>query len=74
MPNEWNTFIQQHTTPSIIALNNRMKELNKKTKSRHKLGHDGYKVAMPIWRKKEKELREDGIPDPIEGCTVRTKN
>jgi hypothetical protein len=29
---------------------------------------------MPIWTKKEQELHEAGIPDPLEGCTVCTKN
>jgi hypothetical protein len=51
-----------------------MKELNKKNKFRHKLEPEGYKAAMPIWTKKEQELREAGIPDPLEGCTVCTKN
>jgi hypothetical protein len=73
-PNKWNTFVQQHTTSKAIALSTKMKELNKKNKFRHKLGPGGYKVAMPIWTKKDQELREAGIPDPLEGCTVRTKN
>jgi hypothetical protein len=51
-----------------------MKELNKKNKFRHKLEPGGYKVAMSIWTKKDQELREAGIPDPLEGCTVCTKN
>jgi hypothetical protein len=38
MPNEWGTFVQQHTTPKVIALSNKMKELNVKNKFRHKLG------------------------------------
>jgi hypothetical protein len=37
-PNEWDTFVQQHTTPQAIALSNKMKELNMKNKFRHKLG------------------------------------
>jgi hypothetical protein len=36
-PNEWDTFIQQHTTPQTIALNSKIKELNAKIKFRHKL-------------------------------------
>jgi hypothetical protein len=52
-PNEWGTFIQQHTTPEAIALSNKMKELNTKNKFRHKLGPRGYKAAMPKWAKKE---------------------
>jgi hypothetical protein len=51
-----------------------MKEMNKKNKFRHKLGPGGYNSTMSIWIKKEQELREAGIPDPLEGCTVRTKN
>jgi hypothetical protein len=47
MPNEWDIFIQQHTTPEVIALSNKMKELNVKNKFRHKQGHGGYKAAMP---------------------------
>jgi hypothetical protein len=51
-----------------------MKELNAKNKFRHKLGPRGYKAAMPKRKKKEHELHEAGIPDPLEGCTVRTRN
>jgi hypothetical protein len=29
---------------------------------------------MPKWTKKEQELHDAGIPDPLEGCTVRTRN
>jgi hypothetical protein len=72
--NEWNTFIQQQTTPQVIALGNKMKELNVKNKFRHKLGPREYKATMPKWVKKEQELRDAGIPDPLEGCTVRTRN
>jgi hypothetical protein len=46
-PNEWDTFVQQHTTPQAVALSNKMKELNAKNKFRHKLGYGGYKAAMP---------------------------
>jgi hypothetical protein len=51
-----------------------MKELNVKNKFRHKLGPGGYKAAMPKWAKKDQELHDAGIPDPLEGCTVRTRN
>jgi hypothetical protein len=51
-----------------------MKELNVKNKFRHKLGPGAYKAAMPKWAKKESELRDAGIPDPLDGCTVRTRN
>jgi hypothetical protein len=51
-----------------------MKELNVKNKFRHKLGPGGYKIAMPNSAKKEQELHEVGIPDPLQGCTVRTRN
>jgi hypothetical protein len=73
-PNDWDTFIKQHTTLEVIALSNKMKGLNKKNKFRHKLGFRGYKAAMPIWTKKEQELREARIPYPLEGCTVCIKN
>jgi hypothetical protein len=43
-------------------------------KNRHKLGPGGYKAAMPKWAKKEQELHDAGILDPLEGCTVRTRN
>jgi hypothetical protein len=52
-PNKWDTFVKQHTTVEIVALNNKMKELNAKNKFRHKLGLGGYKAAMPKWAKKE---------------------
>jgi hypothetical protein len=32
MPKEWDTFIQQHTTPQAVALSNKMKEVNTKNK------------------------------------------
>jgi hypothetical protein len=51
-----------------------MKVLNKKNKFRHKLGPGGYKAAMPIWTKKEQELYDARLPDPLEGCMVHTKN
>jgi hypothetical protein len=73
-PNEWDTFVQQHTTPQAVALSSKMKELNAKNKSRHKLRLGGYKAAVPKWAKKEQELHDAGIPDPLEGCTVRTRN
>jgi hypothetical protein len=46
-PNEWDTFVQQHTTPKAIALSNKVKELNAKNKFRHKLRPKGYKAIMP---------------------------
>jgi hypothetical protein len=57
-----------------MALNNKRKELNVKNKFRHKLGPGGYKTAMPKWAKKEQELHDAGILDPLEGCTVHTRN
>jgi hypothetical protein len=73
-PNEWNTFVQQHTTPQAVDLSNKMKELNVKNKFRHKLGPGGYKAAMPKWTKKDQELHDAGILEPLEGCTVSTRN
>jgi hypothetical protein len=55
-PNKWNTFQQLHTTPEAIALSNRMKELIRKNKFKHKLGPGMYKIAIPLWTKKEQEL------------------
>jgi hypothetical protein len=51
-----------------------MKELIQKNKFKHRLGHGGYKAAIPIWTKKEQEHREAGIPDPLEDCTLRMRN
>jgi hypothetical protein len=51
-----------------------MKELKKMNKFRHKLGPGGYKATMLIWTNKEQELHEAGIPNPLKGCTVHTKN
>jgi hypothetical protein len=48
-PNEWDTVVQQHITPQVVALGKKMKELNMKNKFRHKLGPGGYKVGMPKW-------------------------
>jgi hypothetical protein len=74
MLNEWNTYQQQHTSLEAIALSNKIKELNKKNKFTHRLGPGGYKAAMSKWTKKEQEPRAVGIPDPLEGCTLRMKN
>jgi hypothetical protein len=74
MPNEWDTFVQQHTTPQAVAISNKMKELNAKNKFRHKPGPRGYKSAMPKWAKKEQKLHDAGIPDPLDGCTMCTRN
>jgi hypothetical protein len=68
--NEWNTFQPLHTTPEAMASNNRMKELIQKNKFKHKLRPGGYKAIIPLWTKKEQELREAGIPGPLEGCTL----
>jgi hypothetical protein len=73
-PNEWNTFQKLHTTPEAMACNNRMKEIIWKNKFKHRLGPGGYKAAIPIWIKKEQELREAGIPNPLKGCTLRMRN
>jgi hypothetical protein len=51
-----------------------MKELIRKNKFKHKIGLGGYKAAIPLWTNKEHELRETGIPDPLEDCMLRTKN
>jgi hypothetical protein len=74
MPNEWDTFVQQHTTLEAIGLGNKMKELNAKNKFRHKLGPRGYKATMPKWTKQGQELPEAGIPYPLERCTLCTRN
>jgi hypothetical protein len=73
-PNEWNTFQQLHTTPEAMACSNRMKELIQKNKFKHRLGSGGYKVVISLWTKKEHELREAGIPNPLKGCTLRMRN
>jgi hypothetical protein len=51
-----------------------MEELIRKNKLKHKLGPSGYKVAIPLWTKKEKELCEARIPDPLKGCMLHMKN
>jgi hypothetical protein len=73
-PNEWKTFKELHTTPEAVARSNRMKELIQKNKFKHRLGSDGYKAAIPLWTKMEQELREAGILDPLEGCTLSMRN
>jgi hypothetical protein len=72
-PNEWNTFQQLHIAPEAIALSNKIKELIQKNKFKHKLGPGGYKVAIPLWTRKEHELHEARILDPLEGCMLHTK-
>jgi hypothetical protein len=73
-PNKWNTFQQLHTTPEAMACSNRMKELIRKNKFKHRLGPGGYKAAIPLWTKKEQELHDAGIPDPLEGCMLHMRN
>jgi hypothetical protein len=73
-PNKWNTFQQLHTTPEVMVHNNRMKELIQKNNFKHRLGLGGYKAAIQLWTKKEHELRGAGIPDPLKGCTLHTRN
>jgi hypothetical protein len=73
-PNEWNTFQQLHTTPEAMVHSNKMKELIQKNKFRHRLGPGRYKAAISLYTKKEQDLREAGIPDPLEGCTLCTRN
>jgi hypothetical protein len=51
-----------------------MKELIWKNKFKHTLGPGGYKAAIPLWIKKEQKLREAGIPDPLECCTLHMRN
>jgi hypothetical protein len=45
-----------------------------KNKFKHKRGPEGHKAAVPKWTKQEHELREAGILDSLEGCTVHTRN
>jgi hypothetical protein len=73
-PNEWKTFQQLHTISKAMAHSNRMKELIRKNKFRHRLGPSGYKATIPLWTKKEQELCEAGILDPLEGCTLHKRN
>jgi hypothetical protein len=73
-PNKWNTFQQLQTTPEAMARSNRMKELIQKIKFNHRLGPGGYKPASPLWTKKEQDLCEARILDPLEGCTLRMRN
>jgi hypothetical protein len=57
-----------------MSHNNRMKELIQKNKFKHRLGPDGYKATISLWTKKEQELREAGISDPLKGCMLYTRN
>jgi hypothetical protein len=51
-----------------------MKEPIWKNMFRHRVGPGGYKAAIPLWTKNEQELCEAGILNPLEGCTLRTRN
>jgi hypothetical protein len=72
--NEWNTFQQLYTTPKAMARNNIMKELIRKNKFKDRLVPGGYKATISLRTKKEQELHEVGIPDPLEGCILHTRN
>jgi hypothetical protein len=56
-----------------MACSNTIKELIQKNNYK-RLGPSGYKTAIPLWTKKEQELREAGILDPLEGCMLRMRN
>jgi hypothetical protein len=73
-PNKWNTFQQLHTNPEAMVCSNILKELIQKNKFKHRLGPAGYKAAIPLWTKKEQELREAGIPNPLKGSMLRMRN
>jgi hypothetical protein len=51
-PNEWKIFQQLHTTPEAMARSNRMKELTRKNKFKHRLGPGGYKAVILLRTKK----------------------
>jgi hypothetical protein len=57
-----------------MVRSNRMKEPIWKNMFRHRVGPGGYKAAIPLWTKNEQELCEAGILNPLEGCTLRTRN
>jgi hypothetical protein len=43
-------------------------------KFKHRLELGGYKTAIPLWTKKEQELCEAAIMDPLDGCTLHMRN
>jgi len=47
--------------------------LSKKNIFRPNLGPGGYKAKLLKWRQMEERLRQAGIPNPLEGCSERTK-
>jgi hypothetical protein len=51
-----------------------MKKLIQKSKFKHRLELSVYKAAILPWTKKEHELREAGISDPLKGCMLRMRN
>jgi hypothetical protein len=73
-PNEWKTIQQLHTTPEAMMHINIMKELIWKNKFKHPLGFGGYKATIWLWTKKEQDLHDAMIPDPLEGCTLHMRN
>jgi hypothetical protein len=57
-----------------MACSNRIKKLIRKNKFKHRLGPSGYMAAIPLWIKKEHELREGRIPGPLEGYMLCMRN
>jgi hypothetical protein len=55
-PNEWNTFKELHTAPKSMARSNRMKELIRKNKFKHRIGLGGYKAASYSRQRKNKSF------------------
>ena len=73
-PSDWDTFVQQKTTPEALALSEKMTELNKKNLYPVHLGPGGYRAKVEKWREQEEALESQGKANPVRSYNDRTKN
>jgi len=72
-PDDWKKFVVKAFSENFKQKSEHGKSLSKKNIFRPNLGPGGYKAKLPKWRQMEERLRLAGIPNPLEGCSERTK-
>ena len=71
---EWDLFVAQKTSAEAKEFSEKMSELNMKNIYKPQLGPSEYRCKAPKWRAKEEELSRTGVPNPLKGLNVRTRN
>ena len=72
-PDDWKKFVVKASSKNFKQKSEHGKSLSKKNIFRPNLGPGGYKAKLLKWRQMEERLRLAGIPNPLEGCSERTK-